>query len=290
MQTSSRRPALVLIPLLLLGLILASSSQAFGQEKASGPKPRHIVPSTSTTRAGSSNPISFGEPLVLPSTRPTTVTVLNDQAFGNAPSPVQSVITLPTGHWQKAILTITGKQQGRQFDRLLLTWAANTQIFTGVIPEPTQSGIAWTVQKDVTTYLPLLTGTQTFTTWINNYVTPVYTGIPVVSVSLSLYPSNDNDSVTNTRNQPDTIVSLTPSPTMVTVHPRQTLTATLNLPKDVTGVSLDLYAIAQINDEFWWASTPSFRELEVSIDGKPAGLAIPLCLHGWRQPVSVAPN
>ena len=277
---SFRRLLLILAPLLLIGGIVFGSAQlVFGQGGNGGHKPHHVAPLASSSLTGTSNPIAFGEPVVLSSTRPTTVPILTDQAFGNAPPPAQSTVTLPAGHWQKAFLTITGTQKGRQFDRLMLIWAGNTQIFTGVTPEPTQAGIAWTVQKDVTAYLPLLTGTQTFTTWIDNFVTSVYTGIPVVSVSLALYPRNDHDNASVStawnQDQPDSIVALTSSPAMVTVHPNNTFSATVNLPHDVTGAYLDLYAIAQINDEFWWASNPAFRELEVSIDGKPAGVAWP---------------
>lgn len=278
-----RRLALIVGVSLVLGTILFGSAQmVFGLGKSGQSRLHHVVaPSdsgahASTNLTGSTNPVAFGEPVVLPSTRPTTISILTNQAFGNAPAPVPSTVNLPAGHWQKAILTITGTQQGRQFDRLLLIWVGNSQIFTGVTPEPTQAGIAWTVQKDVTAYLPLLSGTRMFTTWIDNFVTSVFTGIPVVSVSLSLYPGHDNDLASTTDQHPgDSIVALTTSPAMVTVHPNNTFTATLNLPNDITSAHLDLYAIAQIGDEFWWASNPAFRELEVSIDGKPAGVVWP---------------
>ena len=279
-STFSHRFTFPLVLLLLVGALIFGAVQiAFGHERSVGRSPQHLAALPNANLAGSANPIAFGEPLVLPSTRPTTVPILTDQSFGNAPPPAQSTVRIPAGHWQKAILTITGKQQGRQFDRLLLIWAANTQIFTGVTPEPTQAGISWTVQKDVTSYLPLLTGTKTFTTLINNYVTSVYTGIPVISLSLSLYPRDDHDRASTTtawnQDRADSIVALTSSPSMVSVHPSNTFTTTVDLPHDVTGASLDLYAIAQINDEFWWASNPAFRELEVSIDGKPAGVVWP---------------
>ncbi|MGH2507532.1 MAG: peptide-N4-asparagine amidase [Ktedonobacteraceae bacterium] len=281
-----RRLAIMVGVSLILGTILFGSTQmAFGQGKSGQSRLRHVVafPNSGTHAnadlTGSTNPIAFGTPVVLPSIQPTTISILTNQAFGNAPAPVPSTVSIPAGHWQNAILTITGTQKGVQFDRLLLIWVGNSQIFTGVTPEPTQTGISWRVQKDITAYLPLLSGTRTFTTFIDNFVTSVFTGIPVVSVSLSLYPRHDGDlaSVATDQDQEpaDAIVPLTNSPAMVTVHPNNTFTTTLNLPNDITSAHLDLYAIAQINDEFWWASTPAFRELEVSIDGKPAGLVWP---------------
>jgi hypothetical protein len=272
------RTLIIVTFFLLLGVALVGTSDlAFG--KSTAVKPQHVAPIGDKSTVGSSNPIAFGEPVVIPSTTPTTVTILQKQSFGNAAPPVQNVVALPKGNWQTAILTVTGTEQGRQYDRLMLMWAGNAQIFTGVTPEPTASGIAWTVRKDVSAYLPLLTGTQTFTTLIDNYVTSVYTGIPVVSVSLALYPRDSSAAMLATetwnQDQPNTIVPLTTSPNMVTVHPNQMLSATLTLPNDVKGAYLDLYAIAQINDEFWWGQTPAFRELEISIDGKPAGMVWP---------------
>ncbi|EFH89914.1 peptide-N4-asparagine amidase [Ktedonobacter racemifer] len=156
-STFFHRFALILVPLLLLGALVFGSVQiAFGQGGGAGRRPHHVVALANGSPIGSANPIAFDEPVVLPSTRPATIPILTDQSFGNAPPPAQSTVSIPAGHWQKAILTINGTQKGRQFDRLLLVWAANTQIFTGVTPEPTQAGISWTVQKDVTAYLPLL--------------------------------------------------------------------------------------------------------------------------------------
>jgi hypothetical protein len=277
--SSWRRLTLIIVAFFfLLGVALIGTSDiALG--RSNGVKPQHVAPIGDKSAVGSSNPIAFGEPVVIPSTTPATVTILQNQSFGNAAPPVSDVVALPKGNWQKAILTVTGTEQGRQYDRLMLMWVGNAQIFTGVTPEPTASGIAWTVRKDVSAYLPLLSGTQTFTTLIDNYVTSVYTGIPVVSVSLALYPRDSNLAVQATetwnQDQPNTIVPLTTSPNMVTVHPKQTLSTTLTLPNDVKGAYLDLYAIAQINDEFWWGQIPAFRELEVSIDGKPAGMVWP---------------
>ena len=269
---------MIITSFLLLGVALMGTSD-LALSKGNGVKPQDIASVGGKSDVGSSNPVAFGEPVIIPSTTPTTVTILQKQAFGNAAPPMQNVVSLPNGNWQKAIITVTGTEQGRQFDRLMLMWVGNAQIFTGVTPEPTASGIAWTVRKDVSAYLPLLKGTQTFTTLIDNFVTSVYTGIPVVSVSLALYPRGGEVATlaaeTWNQDQPNTIIPLTSSPNMVTVHPNQTLSATLTLPDDVKGAYLDLYAIAQIGDEFWWTQIPAFRELEVSIDGKPAGMVWP---------------
>jgi Peptide N-acetyl-beta-D-glucosaminyl asparaginase amidase A len=224
------------------------------------------------------NPIDIDPPIQLPPTHPIVRTILHNQTFGNAPPPATTAVTLPAGRWGKVILTITGTQQGQQYDRLLLMWAGNTQIFAGVTPEPTAAGISWKVQKDVTVYLPLLTGTQTITTQLANYVTSVYTGIPSISSELDFYPGQFTPtSATDTweLQPPDTIVPITAQPNMTTVNTGQSLTSDVTLPHDITKAYLDLYAIGQNTDEFWWANNPAFREVEVSIDGKPAGVVWP---------------
>ncbi|MBO0995911.1 hypothetical protein IPU53_23230 [Bacillus sp. SD088] len=66
--------------------------------------------------------------------------------------------------------------------------AGNTQIFVGCTPEPTKDGIAWKVEKDVSHYLPVLTGDQKFTTILDNYMDETHTVIPEMSWFLEFYP------------------------------------------------------------------------------------------------------
>jgi hypothetical protein len=53
------------------------------------------------------------------------------------------------------------------------------------------TGITWHVRKDVTGYLPLLTGTQTFSTFVDDFLSSVDTGIPVITAKLFFYPAGD---------------------------------------------------------------------------------------------------
>lgn len=225
------------------------------------------------------NPIEVGPPIIIPPTHPITVPILLNQAYDNAVPPITTAVTLPASRAEKVILTITGTEQGRQYDRLLLIWAGTTQIFAGVTPEPTATGITWKVQKDITAYLPLLHGAQNITTELDNYVTSTYTGVPVISTQLAFYPAeNSTRQARNTWDlpSPDAIVSINAQPAMSTLQTGGTLTSTVKLPHDILSVYMDLYAIGQSNDEFWWSNQPSFREVEVSIDGRPAGVVWPV--------------
>jgi hypothetical protein len=252
------------------------------------------------------NPVTLDQPVKVPRTEPVTVTIADQAAFGNAPSPYTSTVTLPKGRWAKVVLDITGSEKGRQYDRLLNVYDGAEQIFLGVTPEPTAAGITWHLTKDITGYLPLFAGTRTFSTYVDNYLSSVDTGIPVITAKLLFYPAASDGhsgyaaarpaSLTNPSlagdaiNQtgpaspagepgvPTTVVPLVSSGNTTdfgTVGAGKTASATVSLPGNVTTATLDVYAVGQSSDEFWWGLSPSFREIEVSVDGKPAGVVWP---------------
>jgi hypothetical protein len=261
----------------------------------------------SGTRAASefattANPVTLDPPVKVPHVTPVTVTIAGAAAFGNAPPAATSTVALPPGDWAEVVLDVTGTESGRQYDRLLTIDDGAAQIFLGVTPEPTPAGITWHVQKDITAYLPLLRGTRTFSTYVDNYLSSIDTGIPVITAKLLFYPSADGFAPARTASLaspalagdafdesgpgspatragvPTEVVPIVPagdSTDFNTVNSGQTLSAAVTLPDDVTTATLDLYAVGQSNDEFWWGLSPAFREIEVSVDGKPAGLVWP---------------
>jgi hypothetical protein len=269
--------------------------QAGSQATASGTTSPNEFSSTA-------NPVTLDPPVAVPPTRPVVVTIADDASFGNAPPPATSTVTLPSGPWATVVLDITGTEQGRQYDRLLNVDDGATQIFLGVTPEPTTAGITWHVQKDITGYLPILRGQQTFSTYVDNYLSSVDNGIPVITAKLLFYPAGGGyaparaasladpglagDAISETGPSsppaqaavPTQVVPIVPSGDSTdfnTINAGQTVSATVTLPDDITTATLDLYAVGQINEEFWWSLSPAFREIEVSIDGKPAGVIWP---------------
>lgn len=249
------------------------------------------------------NPVSLDAPVQVPNTKPTIVTVADDAPFGNAPSPYTDSVTLSKGNWSKVVLDVTGTETGVQYDRLEEVYDGATQIFVGSTPEPTPAGITWHVQKDVTGYLPIFAGSRTFSTYVDNYLSSTDTGIPTLTVKLYFYPAGhgyqathvattddpslagDADNETGpaspdaTPGVPNDIVTLVPSGDtndFNTIDAGQSITSTVTLPDNIRSATLDLYALGQgTNDEFWWALSPAFREIEVSVDGKPAGVVWP---------------
>src|SRR3984957_5058726 len=304
-------------------IVLGGGATAFAASSAHGDPPRRVQPPAAATAAhaagagmsaaypaasqpseftATANPVTLDPPVKVPSTKPVTVTIADNAAFRNAPPAATSTVALPSGKWAKVVLDITGSEQGTQYDRLLNVYDGATQIFLGVTPEPPAAGITWHVQKDITGYLPILEGTQTFSTYIDNYTNSTDTGIPGVTAKLLFYPAGGGYAPAHTASLaspalagdatnetgpaspaaspgvPSDIVPIVPSgdsSDFNTVNAGQTLSASVTLPHDITTATLDLYAVGQINDEFWWGLNPGFREIEVSIDGKPAGVVWP---------------
>jgi Peptide N-acetyl-beta-D-glucosaminyl asparaginase amidase A len=248
------------------------------------------------------NPVTLDPPVKVPDVKPTVVTIANDAAFGNAPPAATSTVALPPGRWAEVVLDVTGTETGRQYDRLLNIDDGPVQIFLGVTPEPTPAGITWHLQKDITAYLPILRATRTFSTYVDNYLSSVDTGIPVITAKLLFYPAGDGFAPARTASLaspalagdafnlsgpvspaeqagvPTQVVPILPtgdSTDFNTVNAGQVLSSTVTLPDNITTAALDLYAVGQSNDEFWWGLSPSFREIEVSVDGKPAGAVWP---------------
>jgi hypothetical protein len=307
----SRRLAIIAAAVVML-LSLGGAVTAVAAAHPGHTGPRDLAPAAGVAAgtAGTSpdqfhttaNPLTLDPPLQVPPTKPVVVTIANHAAFGDGPPPNVTTDKLPSGHWAQVVLQVTGTESGTQYDRLCEIFDGATQLFLGVTPEPTPKGITWHVQKDITSYLPLLTGTQTFSTYVDNYTSTVDNGIPVITAKLLFYPAGGGyapahtaglsdpslagDAVNETGpaspattpGVPNDIVPIVPSGDsndFNEINTGQTLSAPVTLPSDITTATLDLYAVGQINDEFWWGLNPAFREIEVSIDGKPAGVVWP---------------
>jgi hypothetical protein len=323
-SSAARRPIVIGAAALLVAALggsisaVAATGHAPGPDHARRVAPAAATPAAATPAAGArtrangaatpgeftttANPVTLDAPVKVPPTRPAVVTIADHDAFGNGVPPATDQVTLPQGRWAEVVLDVTGTETGRQYDRLLEIFDGPSQIFLGVTPEPTPAGITWHVQKDITGYLPILGGSRTFSTFVDNYLSSVDTGVPVITAKLLFYPAADGfaaaapaslaapalagDAVDEAGpaapaerpGVPTQVVPVLPqgaSSTLNTVNVGQTLSATVSLPDNVTTATLDLYAVGQLNDEFWWGLQPAFREIEVSIDGRPAGVVWP---------------
>jgi hypothetical protein len=316
---TARRPVVIGVAALMVGALGGSISAVAATGHGAGPDhPRRVAPAVAGvaraagTRASgaatpgefttTANPVALDAPVRVPPTAPVVVTIADHAAFGNGPPPATSTVRLPQGRWAEVVLDVTGTETGRQYDRLLEIFDGASQIFLGVTPEPTPAGITWHAQKDITGYLPILAGSRTFTTFVDNYLSSVDTGIPTITAKLLFYraaggfraaqpaslagPALAGDAINEAGpatpvqhpGVPTQVVPVLPSgasDTLGTVNAGQTLSASVSLPDNVTTATLDLYAVGQSTDEFWWSLEPAFREIEVTIDGKLAGVVQP---------------
>eukprot|EP00122_Pirum_gemmata_P003986 Pgem_evm1s3609 len=93
----------------------------------------------------------------------------------------------PQNKWNLIVLDWSANVKGVQFDRFGLIGIGNSELFRFTTPEPTQNGIEWTAEADVSEYHSLFTNKNRIYAWLPNYVTKVYTGVIYGSVSITFY-------------------------------------------------------------------------------------------------------
>ena len=180
---------------------------------------------------------------------------------------------------------------GRQFDRTAQFLIGNMNIYYGTTSEPRATlSPSWHVESDVTDLSAGLKATQTGHAILGNFVGESggvdYTGIIYANAQLDFYPADFRDRAPRVA---DVVVPLpTASVGAFTLNTTaDQLTQSVTLPQNTEEAYLDVFAQSQSNDEFWWTCVPSdvsaeldnscgntaFRETEITIDGKPAGIA-----------------
>ena len=247
-----------------------------------------VVPVPATPVVGSSNPASAEPPVTRPSTRPCTVTLFSNEAF-NDYSAHPLTFAPPAGcrgPWARVVLTVDFTvTAGIQYDRTASLYLGNANIFYGTTAEPTPTlSPSWHVERDVTDLSALFKAPQTGQAILYNIYNSTYNGGIYGTAKLLFYPAD-------LRNPPPPVpdvvvpVSGANSPYELDTTASQ-VTTTFTAPRNTAAAFLDVIAQSQQQDEFWYYSVPnnltdqlesygntSFRETEVFIDGKPAGVA-----------------
>jgi hypothetical protein len=237
---------------------------------------------------GSSNPATAEPPVTRPSTLPCTVTLFENQQFADySAKPISyAPPTQCPGNWAKVVLTVDFTvTAGRQFDRTASLYLGNANIYFGTTAEPRRAlSPSWHAERDVTDLSATFRTAQSGQAIVYNVVNSTYTSIIYGTARLLFYPAD-------TRNPapvvPDVVIPVSGanSPYELDTTASQA-TATFTAPRNVERAYLDVIAQSQSNDEFWYLSVPNdaanklqttgntaFRETEVMIDGKPAGVA-----------------
>jgi hypothetical protein len=238
---------------------------------------------------GSSNPITADPPVERPHTTPCTVQLFTNQQF--ADFNIKDFNYAPPsechGPWAKVVFsadfTVTA---GRQFDRTAQFLIGNMNIFYGTTSEPRATlSPSWHVESDVTDLSAGLKAAQTGHAILGNVVNSTYTGIIYANAQLDFYPADFRDPAPRVA---DVVVPLpTASVGADTLNTTtDQLSQSVTLPRNTEEAYLDVFAQSQSGDEFWWSCVPSdvsgelqscgntaFRETEITIDGKSAGIA-----------------
>src|SRR6201997_2421306 len=251
-----------------------------------------VVPPT--PQIGSSNPITAAPPVPRPATTPCVVPLFQNLVFNDF-TPKSFSYTPPAacpGPWAKVVFTADFTvSAGRQFDRTAAFYLGHASIYYGTTAEPRHTlSPSWHVERDVTDLSAIFKSAQAGEANIGNFVGVyngvTYDGIIYANAALEFYPADDDDA--RAFRTPDIVVPVNgtggDAGTLNTTSDQ--ITQTLNLPTNVERVYLDVIAQSQIGDEFWYFCVPNdqaanlascgntaFRETEIWIDGKPAGVA-----------------
>ncbi|MEZ0095899.1 peptide-N4-asparagine amidase [Streptacidiphilus sp. EB129] len=249
---------------------------------------------------GYQNPVTALPPVSRPATPHCTVTEMQND-FGNTISspPYTGTVTPPKdcpGPWTKVVLDWSGSVQGRQYDRLAGVWIGGAEVLRTSTPEPTAAGISWHLEKDVSSFIPLLRSPQPLAVSLGNVVNSTYTGVYHMTLTLTYYQADRHHPAAQTADQVLPLSSVSSGAGgdgpagWYSLNPGQSAVKTVTLPRNLTGVRLEVYARGGGCDEQWFDSVPndlaakypnylcgggSYREVQVSVDGRPAGIAQP---------------
>ena len=252
-----------------------------------------VVIAPTAPQIGSSNPVTAEPPVPRPNTTPCVVPLFANLAFADF-TPKVFDYTPPAncpGPWAKVVFTADFTvQSGRQFDRTAAFYLGHANIYYGTTAEPRATlSPSWHVERDVTDLSAIFKSPQTGEANLGNFVGisggQNFNSIIFANAALEFFPASIQDPAPRT---PDIVVPVngTGGDAGTLNTSTDQITQTLNLPTNVESVYLDVIAQSQINDEFWYFCVPNnetanlescgntaFRETEVSIDGKPAGVA-----------------
>jgi hypothetical protein len=255
---------------------------------------------------GSSNPVTAEPAVSRPHTQPCIVPLFQNLLFADF-TPKTFSYAPPAAcraPWAKVVFTADFTvTAGRQFDRTAAFYLGHANIYYGTTAEPRATlSPSWHVERDVTDLSSVFAANQTGEANLGNFVGVsggvTYDGLIYANAALEFYPASRDQPAPRT---PDIVVPVngTGGDAGALNTAADQITQTLDLPRNVERVYLDVIAQSQSNDEFWYFCVPSdeatnlqscgntpFRETEVTLDGTPAGVAP---VYPWIYPGGIDP-
>ena len=273
----SPKPRAALFAVLVAAIALPLSAQ----------KSASIFPPITTT--GTSLEVTADPLVARPNTKHCEVTLLTNQAFADFNNKNFSY-TPPAdcpGPWSKVIFTGDFSiQPAVQFDRTGQVFFGGVNIFFGTTAEPLQNQTnTWHVERDLTDYSSLFKTPQSGFAILGNIVgTDGLTSTIFGTFKLEFFQSDFANPAPTTA---DVVLALPNNNSTQLTASMPELTQTFTLPTNVEAAYLDVIAQSQFDEEQWFLCLPNnlasssfdgcgntaFRQVNVSIDGKPAGVA-----------------
>lgn len=191
---------------------------------------------------------------------------------------------------------------GRQYDRLAIMYLGDNEVWRTSTAEPTPPpGIRWSYAKDMTAYLALWREPQTLIFDLGNLVNDLYTASLNATLTATFLWVDDDDVPGTEDGWPpaDVVIPISAGKgaqgqaSVFTLPADNATVAVSSFPRNARRAVFSLAACGQATEEFWWSNVPQadvaafnatagafygfspFREAQVLIDGRLAGVAWP---------------
>ncbi|KAI1460976.1 hypothetical protein F4805DRAFT_351508 [Annulohypoxylon moriforme] len=223
--------------------------------------------------------------------------VLFKHDFGNSyNAPYVGPYSPPEGcDFTTVIFNLSVVSSGRQFDRLATLWLGDIEVWRTSTAMPTQSGIHWSFQKDMTIWHPLLKQNQKIIFDLGNLIDgDRYTGYFNVTMEALYYDDKYISGFHPAEHiYPISTSSSSNNTTSLFSLPDDGGSVNLTFPRNVKSAVVSVTASGNGEEEFWFTNVPTeyvhtfpgndgwlygyspFREVQVLIDGQLAGVSWP---------------
>jgi len=290
---------------IVLSVVLSFSSIARAHNGRSELHTRQFV-----ARPHALRNLEVREPPVVPHIQPCNEVLLKHTFANSYGKPACTSYSPPTacgqpGNWASVIFNLTTTSIGKQYDRLGRLYLNDVEIWRTSTAEPTKVGIIWTVTRDVSKYIPLLSSGGSLRLDIGNIVDKSLnlTGSFEVTLSAKFYPPTEQFPASK---KADKIINLGHGT-------GSRMSQFLTFPPNLETAFLEVFASGADKEEFWYTNVPdeymkkidpnnkgdvvlgkgSFREVQVWIDGLLAGFAYPFpviytggIIMSWWRPIA----
>jgi hypothetical protein len=238
---------------------------------------------------GSANTVTADPNVTRPSTTPCVVQLFSAAQFYDFN--VENFSYAPPadcpGPWAKVVLEADiSLNAGIQYDRTANFWLGPVNIYFGTTAEPTNIGPSWHIENDLTDYSSIFYTAQSGQANIGNTLCCGLTSTIYASAELEFYPLAKGEKPPVAADQVLALSGGDSGGTFALNSTSSTLSGTFTLPTNVESAYLDVYSQSQNDDEFWYTCVANdvatelencgntgFRETEITIDGRPAGVA-----------------